>query len=80
MGEGVTVVKKCIVDTDTEIGSFTLGADRTLDDVKNQVIPSLVVAFGATVSDLELEPVLDTVASIYNYVAAKVFPALRPFL
>lgn len=80
MGEGVTVVKKCVVDTDTEIGSFTLGTGRTLDDVKNQVIPTLVVAFGATASDLELEPLLDVLASAYNYVAGVVFPALRPFL
>jgi hypothetical protein len=80
MGEGTTVIKGGVVDKDTDIGSFPLRPDRTLDDVKRQMNAALVVAFGDTIPDLELEPVLDTVASVYNYVASKVFPALRPFL
>ena len=80
MAEGVTEIKRCSVETDTEIGSFALRTDRTLKDAEQQIGPTFAVAFGSTVPDLEFEPVLDVLGSVHNYVAIEVFPALRPFL
>jgi hypothetical protein len=74
------VFEGVFVDKDTEIASFPIRADRTLDDVKNQIGPALVIAFGSSAGDLELEPILDVLVTSYNYVASTVFPTMRQVL
>ena len=70
-----------VLEPDTPIGGI-VGVQRIDPNAKVEmpIAPALAVVFGPTASGANGKEILPTLAELYNHLAAKVIPALAPYL